>query len=237
LHTKYAEGQEKERWGHKTPRFIRDLDLLHTHFPEARFIHIVRDPRAVVSSLVRSDVHRSTVYHATYRWFEDVRSGLEFENRHPELILRISYEALVQQTSKILDDIIEYLSLEVRIGKGIETAGSEEYSKFYENIHQNLDREIQISSLSRWKDELSDSDIAFIESVCSTQMSKLGYEPESTQLLISRYYIALQWFLRFLKLFQQTIRYLRYRPRYLLYIFFRKWRLGLLPEFLGNIHR
>jgi len=95
LHELYAESKGKKHWGQKTPRLVRYLPLLADHFPDARFIHLVRDPRAVVSSLIRSEVHRSTPWYGARRWVMDVQAGLDFETQHPERIMRLSYEALV----------------------------------------------------------------------------------------------------------------------------------------------
>ena len=46
-----AQSQGKQRWGEKTPSNLFFIDILSDMFPHAKFIHIVRDPRAVVNSL------------------------------------------------------------------------------------------------------------------------------------------------------------------------------------------
>src|SRR5581483_10402858 len=41
----YAERQGKERWGDKTPLYMQQLPLLERLFPEALWVHLVRDGR------------------------------------------------------------------------------------------------------------------------------------------------------------------------------------------------
>lgn len=45
----------KSMWSEKTPANLIELDLLWEIFPEARFLHITRDPRGVLHSLMQQD--------------------------------------------------------------------------------------------------------------------------------------------------------------------------------------
>ena len=46
----YAESLGKPRWGDKTPFYTPDIDILRRIFPEAKFVHLVRDGRDVILS-------------------------------------------------------------------------------------------------------------------------------------------------------------------------------------------
>ena len=48
-----AEGRDKERFGDKTPAHAQHLREIVADFPDARIVHVVRDPRRVVASLAR----------------------------------------------------------------------------------------------------------------------------------------------------------------------------------------
>src|SRR5690606_16454799 len=45
LHAAYAKGEGKQRWGEKTPRNAFWIDEIRALYPDAQFIHIVRDGR------------------------------------------------------------------------------------------------------------------------------------------------------------------------------------------------
>ncbi|NIS80807.1 MAG: hypothetical protein GTO14_11490 [Anaerolineales bacterium] len=237
LHHMYLESRRKRQWGQKTPRFVRHMDLILTHFPNARFIHLVRDPRAVVSSLMRSDVHRSNALHASLRWRMDVRKGFDFEQRHPERVIRIYYEDLVRNAEEKLRHILAFLSLpyDASLEEPGETA-RDEYTRFYQNIHANIDRMPTDQYINKWKDDLSRRDVEVVESINGEMMGSLGYEREFAQPTIPGDYAVLMRIYRLRGLLRQTYHYLRHRRAYLLFLFWRKWRLGLLKDFLWTVN-
>lgn len=51
FYLRYAAVHGKARWGDKTPSYALHLPLLSAAFPEARFVHIIRDGRDVAVSL------------------------------------------------------------------------------------------------------------------------------------------------------------------------------------------
>lgn len=235
LHQLYADSQGKPYWGQKTPRLVRHLDLLANHFPEARFIHLVRDPRAVVSSLIRSDVHRSSPVHGARRWLRDVQAGLQFEERCPERVMRISYEELVSGAEARVRAIMRFLGLEIAPEQLRSSPGSADYSKFYRNIHSNLERGMTDRFVDGWRTGLSADDVAVIEAATGPVMKRLGYEPVSDRAPAPRRLSNPMGWRRLRGLTLQFWRYARYRRAYLLHLVWRKWRMGLLGEFLGDI--
>lgn len=236
LHELYAQSRGKRRWGQKTPRFVRHLELLLEHFPDARFIHMVRDPRAVSSSLIRSDVHRSNALYAARRWRMDVKAGLRFENEHPFRVLRVSYEELVSDELEALDRICEFLELESEGQWRTSAPGSEEYSAFYDRIHAKLDQQTTDEYVDRWKQDLSRREMEVVESVVGELLGQVGYEPMTTRRKVSRLERWGYTWGRAIGLLLQAGKYLRYRPRYLLHLLWRKWKLGLFWEWIWKVN-
>jgi hypothetical protein len=237
LHQIYLQAEDKKSWGQKTPRFVRETALLLEHFPDALFIHVVRDPRAVVSSLIHSNVHHSNAYHASLRWRMDVKKGLELEERHHRLVIRVHYEDLVRNPENTLRQILEFLNLvyDPAILQQDESSVAE-YSMFYRNIHANLDRDPTDRYIDKWKDKLSSADIEVVEALTQVYMQRLGYEPVIENPVLPRGYKTWARFYRLIGLIRQTIRYLRYRRKYLLFLIWRKWRLGSLLDFLWDVN-
>lgn len=237
LHRIYTRIKGKRCWGQKTPRFVREAELILTYFPGALFIHVVRDPRAVVNSLIHSDVHRSNAYHASIRWRMDVQSGLELERLHPENVLRVHYEDMVRDPEKTLRSILSFLNLSYDpvVGESSEQS-SAEYSRFYDNIHANIDRGTTDQYIEKWRKSLSGRDVEVVESLTGDFMQVLHYERTIESPIISPGYKAWMRFNRLFGLIRQTARYLRYRRKYLLFLIWRKWRLGLLVDFLWDVN-
>jgi hypothetical protein len=236
LHRLYLAPRGKGRWGQKTPRFVRHLPLLRTHFPDARFIHLVRDPRAVAASLIRSNVHRSTAYYGARRWRMDVDFGLAFEQQAPEAVQRIAYEELVSTPEAALRRLCAFCGLDFDPAMLAPPRGEvAEYSSFYADIHAHVDRPATSDFVDRWSRDLTPEQVAQIEAVAGERMDKLGYPrtalaaaelPSSSQLRRER----------LAGLSQQLVRYLRFRPRYLTFLLYRKARLGLLKSFLWSVN-
>lgn len=233
LHERYAAAQGKPRWGQKTPRFVRHLPLLAGSFPRARFVHLVRDPRAVASSLIRSDVHHSNAYYAALRWAKDVSAGLAFEREAPGRVLRVRYEQLVAQTSKVLAQVASFLDIASIDGWWKDAGGGiDEYSAFYEQIHANLDQPVSDEFVDRWRDDLSSWQLETVEALTGDLMDKLGYGRELERAHLgpaATLYFRLD---RLAGLARQLSKYLRQRRVYLVFLLRRKWKLGLLKEFL-----
>ncbi len=237
LHQIYLRAKGKKRWGQKTPRFVRETALLLNHFPDAKFIHVVRDPRAVVNSLIHSDVHHSNAYHASLRWRMDIKKGLELEDKHPQNVIRVHYEEMVRNTEHTLRQLLEFLghTYDPAILQKDESSVAE-YSPFYQNIHANLDRATTDQYIDKWKDMLSSVDIEVVEALTHAYMQRLGYKQVTEDPVLPRGYKMWARFHRLIGLIRQIIRYLRYRRKYLLFLVWRKYKLGSLLDFLWDVN-
>jgi hypothetical protein len=236
LHELYARSKGKIHWGQKTPRLVRHLPLLADHFPQARFIHLVRDPRAVVSSLIRSDVHRSTPWHGARRWVVDVGAGLRYEQQQPHRILRLSYERLVEAPEPTVREIMRFVGMEFAPAQLQAGAGAGEYSEFYDNIHANLEGQVSGRFVEQWRDHLTAGEVALVEKLAAPLMETLGYVRETEGLRPATPTALRTAWQRLRGTVLQLWRYLRYRRAYLFHLVRRKWRMGLLGEFLGEIY-
>jgi len=238
LHELYTASQGAEIWGEKTPRFVRDLDLLHEHFPGARFVHLIRDPRAVANSLIQSDVHRSDAFHAAQRWKKDVEHGLAFEVSNPDVTLQVKYEDLVSDPGAVLRTIMDFLGLpyaDLESEKRV-PGGAEEYSEFYAHIHANLDIRPSTKFVDKWVSQMSARDLEVVEAVCRDMMVKLGYDPKLSSPRLKATVVTWMKIKRLLLAILQAMRYLRYRRAYFIRLLWRKWKLGLLWEFLWTVN-
>ena len=104
-------------WGDKTPGYADPklspgcLSTINELFPNARFIHILRSPLAVVTSLV-------TKRWATHKEAADIWGRIGIEARRlgerigKERFLEISYEDLYRDGENQIDAIVSFLGLE-----------------------------------------------------------------------------------------------------------------------------
>ncbi len=233
VHEIYTDKNKKEIWGQKTPRFIRYGRLLKKYYPDAKFIHLIRDPRAVVSSLIESDVHQSNVLYGSRRWINDVKKGIMLKERYPEDVLEIRYEDLVSDTKKELQRICRFLEIGFDKNMLKYYRSKKEYGWYYSNIHSKLSKPVDKRSISKWMSKLDKRQVILIENICGELMEKLGYKKRYGRKKVSLFYILLLKIERKLKIPLQFWHYFSKR-RYYIYSFIRrKVKLGFFRDLLN----
>lgn len=92
----YARRLGKPRWGDKRPGYVQHLDVLLRLFPNAQFVHVVRDGRDCVASLKRTSWWRMGTYHAVATWTQAIDAGRAAARRLPaDAYIETRYESLV----------------------------------------------------------------------------------------------------------------------------------------------
>lgn len=173
----YAESRGKRDYGDKTPSFVLHIDLLSAMFPESLFVHIIRDGRDVVASILERRWGSGHLTTGAATWAGRVdrgrACGLKLgADRYREVM----YESLVSEPRRILEEICDFLGI----------AMVPEMLNYYEHFDElvpQAERE-QFRHLSRpptaglrdWRRDMRPSDVATIEAVAGRTLSELGYE-------------------------------------------------------------
>lgn len=91
----YAAGQGKSRWAEKTPGNIRHVGRILAHWPNAKVVHIVRDPRDVFASFRRSGKYGGPADYGAL-WCDFFADAAAAKAAHPDAVHQCRYEALVR---------------------------------------------------------------------------------------------------------------------------------------------
>jgi hypothetical protein len=106
------------RWIDATPRHVLMGQQLALLFPQSRFLHIVRDGRQAVESMIHSGFRawsaRSFLL-SCVTWVRYVRTGRKLARIIPRRVLEIRYEELVQD-ERSWEDILGFLAVESHPG-------------------------------------------------------------------------------------------------------------------------
>jgi hypothetical protein len=105
----------KRRWVDGTPEYSLHICGLRKLYPEARFVHLMRDVQAVVRSML--NFHRVTGIQLVadeedaYRyWIRTVKACLLAERAYgPSVVRRISYAELVDRPDATIRSLLEFL--------------------------------------------------------------------------------------------------------------------------------
>lgn len=113
----FTERSGGARWVEQTPLYTLMIDVIADMFPDAKFVHILRDGRQVVRSML-SFGHART----KDRWVHDFRTACQtwatyvdaagaFAAEHPDHCLTIRYDALASQPERAFAEVFEFLDL------------------------------------------------------------------------------------------------------------------------------
>jgi Sulfotransferase family len=188
----YAEKIDKPRWGDKTPFYVRKMDVIQKVLPEARFIHLIRDGRAVALSIKDLWFGPDTISECAEFWvarLDEAREQAQDLLHYQEII----YEDLVRDPEPNLRRIAEF----------IDVPFDERMVRYYENVDEriavetppeevapdgrivsteermkimeNLKRPPDPTRIDRWREQMSPEDIATFESIAGDRLRELGY--------------------------------------------------------------
>jgi len=166
----YAESEGRTRCGEKTPQHAVLAETFCEWFPGATILHLVRDPRDVVASmLLKSWGFRSAVKNAQ-AWLRLNQAALRSRHR-PEYLL-VKYEELVHQPEHELKRICTFLG-EDYFPSMLEPEPTAEQTDPPRLSRQRITRQ----RVGRWREQLTKDQVAQAEWVTKPLLESFGYQP------------------------------------------------------------
>jgi len=177
----YAKRQGKPRWGDKTPLYMSQLPLLERLFPDALWVHLVRDGRDAALSFLelpegfsaKTWAQPRTVAQFAARWRSEIEAARGLGRRVRGRYLELRYEDLVAEPERELRRICEHASLPWEPGM-LEYAGTSEVAQMPE--HRNL-AQPPTPGLRDWRNQMKREDALAFEQVAGDVLRSAGYEP------------------------------------------------------------
>lgn len=175
----WAQYHGKERWGEKTPSNIFYAETILEMFPNAQFIHLIRDPRAGVASMQNVWFFSSDpVFNALNRkrYLTEGQSILE-THVSPSQRCITRYEDLVRDPESVVRCLCTFLGepFEPRMLDFHQDAERYMKDEAAESFNKAATRPISSAKVDKWKDQLSAAAIAKIEALCEDEMHQYGY--------------------------------------------------------------
>lgn len=172
----YARRHGKPRWGDKRPSYFRRVPMLQRMFPDAQFIHLVRDGRDAVSSLKRMPWYHGDTYSAALTWQEAVDTGKRLARRlGPDTFYEFRYEDLVAEPESTLEKLCAFLGEEY----------DPEMTKAYKHARETVPSERKwhlrtheapnTRNVGAWRERLEDWEADLVEHVLASRLVHHGY--------------------------------------------------------------
>ena len=179
----YAAERGKARWGDKTPLYMQHLDLLERLFPDARFVHLIRDGRDAALSFLSVQAglmtegwgHPRDAAGFACQWATEVASARELGARvGGQRYRELRYEALVADPEGELRTVCSFAGLEYDPAM-LDYVGQTDSAR---KAHQQRLNEPPRQNVREWRTEMSESDRHAFEEVAGALLAELGYEVE-----------------------------------------------------------
>ncbi|MDV2079726.1 sulfotransferase family protein [Marinobacter xestospongiae] len=170
----------KRIWGLKDPELTAYLEPLKQFLPEARFIIITRDPRAVVNSYIENKWGLGTnAYTGALRWRDEVASQLAFEAELGDRVLRLRYEDLVMDQQNCLHRVCDFLGID--FDDAMLNYAEQKAFVIPSRENRHTFRAPDPEMTRKWRKKLSAHQIRVIDSLTAEIMAQTGYQPDSEQ--------------------------------------------------------
>jgi hypothetical protein len=188
LYSEIAESRHKKIFIEQTPWYGQRIDILNELFPNAKYIHMIRDGRDVAISYTRTPWWHDAVGQNLEKWDTEVRHIIDSSNRilTQNQLLQVRYEDVVEQPAIELRRICKHLGVNFE-DTMLDTSTYIEYGLYRKSnvgniasVALNKWRENKITptfqgSLYAWKNFL-DFDFSVIPNHISQSLEALGYE-------------------------------------------------------------
>ena len=169
---------DKQRWCLKDPQNTYYLQQYANAFPSAKFLILIRDPRAVCRSYLDPrgwTVGRPTNWIvAAERWKNEVDMQLDFANENPDQVHLVKYESLVTDLSTTLTEACA--ASEMELETSMLNYHQRKPAVILHDGNENITRPPDASKVNNWKNQLPGSAIATIEAITRPLMQQLGYQ-------------------------------------------------------------
>jgi hypothetical protein len=210
----YASARGKQRWGDKTPMYMQRLPLLERLFPDARYVHLVRDGRDTAVSFLsmpagivtRTWAHPETAGEFACQWRTEVEAGRALGARVGDRYLETCYEEFVADPERELRRICELAGLEFDPAM-LEYAGKVDVSA---KPHQQSLTKAPTPGLRDWRSELSPDEVEAFEEVAGDLLRELGYGADRATSAAGRRRLA--WYRARISAWNASSRALRRSP-------------------------
>ena len=178
--------------GDKTPRYTFRLNLLARIFPQAKFIHIVRDGRDVITSTChhayragqRAVIDKTRPEYFSYTaqcasvWVKNVSAAVKFGSEHPESYLMVKYEDMQLEPEQTLETILKFLDLSTENSIIQDCISKNEFKLFSggrEKGEEDKDSYFRTGSSGGWENFLTNSALKGIYANSGKLLQELGY--------------------------------------------------------------
>jgi hypothetical protein len=189
----YAKAQGKERYGDKTPGYVKQMPVVQRCLPEVRFIHLIRDGRDVALSRdSRLAAEELSITRLAQIWQRRIRHARR-DSKDVKHYIEVRYEDLVTQPEAELRKVCDFAKLDFdfgmmsyheRSGERLQEIARdlpEEEGGTLRPAEERLSAHSLVTEAPRqdrigvWREKMPPEDVAEFEQKAGKMLERLGY--------------------------------------------------------------
>ena len=165
-------------WVDQQPGHVLHVWRLQQHFPDARFVHIVRDGRAVAASVMALDWGPNEIYPAAVYWRQ--RLGFGFAAAHalgPERFTTVRYEDLVVNPETVMRKLAAFIGTDY--DESMLKPTGLNLPEFTVPQHRLVGGFLSSEGIDAWSKKLTRRQLEIFEHAVGDLLPLLGYERQT----------------------------------------------------------
>lgn len=148
------------------------IDEILELYPDAKFIHIVRNPLEQASSWMKTPLFYYTPQDVAQDWVDVQQDILNKKHRLKDALITCKYEDLVNDTENSITKILNFCNL--TIDKNCFQNKTKRKGDDWNELWKNVNSKVQ-NNLNKHKDELTKYEINNVKSITKDIACELGY--------------------------------------------------------------
>jgi len=162
-------------WGDKTPKNTFELDMLMRIFPQAKFVHLLRDGVDVAASFVSRGLMSDTLSAAKH-WQTSVLISRELMQQYPKQCIEVRYETLVASPAPELKKLCAFLEVPFHADMVESLQYTQQMGDLNAYAHyEKVLEPVSTSNIGLGRANLSEQDKQILQQHIGTTLVQMGY--------------------------------------------------------------
>jgi len=161
-------------WVEHAPHNLEYVELLKSLYPNAKFIHIIRDGRAIAASYQNITWGPRGMKNIASHWLKSLAYGFAYEAKYPEDVLSVKYEDLLSDTKTTVKKITDFIGLEYE--NNMLQANGLIVPEYTKHQHGLVGKKADKARINAWEKTLTKREIELFEHETKNMLDLLEYD-------------------------------------------------------------
>jgi hypothetical protein len=176
FHAHHVERFGRSRWGDKSLHTEHYAERVFAEFPDARIVHMLRDPRDRYASVRRRHGGSGArLGRGVGRWLDSTDAALRHAARWPDRYLLVRYEDLCSEPERVVREVCRFIDEPFAPRMLSMDQTPEHRDRSNSSFGDIAPGTISTKGIGRFHEVLTPSEIGLIQALAHREMEQVGY--------------------------------------------------------------